>query len=237
MNVLVIIPAYNEEQTIGEVLADLKATAPEFDVIVVNDGSSDGTRGVVSGLGVKQIVLPCNLGYGRALQTGLKYSVNRGYEIVVFMDADGQHEAAHAKSLVDLLVKEGADVVIGSRFLHGSRYKTSVGRRIGMTLFSIATLLLTGRRIYDTTSGLKAMRLRACRELLNTQFLDLHAEMIIYLLLSGFDVREYPINNVRERVHGRSMYSWLSHLEYPLKLLLLILLALIEARLRRRDQV
>ena len=107
--VIVVIPAYNEEQTIASVLIRLRQAAPEFDRVVVVDGSKDATGKVVAEIGEKQINLPVNLGYGLALQTGLKYALYKGYDIVVSMDADGQHRPEDVPRLVDALRETGAD--------------------------------------------------------------------------------------------------------------------------------
>ncbi len=233
--VLVVMPAYNEAGTIGAVLTKLKACAPDYAIVVVNDASSDQTGAVVDSLGVRQIRQPVQSGYGRALQTGMVYGISCNFDVVVFMDADGQHDPAEARALVDFLVREDADVVIGSRFLgHYCEDDSSAGRRAGMSLFSLATLLLTGRRIQDTTCGYKALRAKACRGLVNIHFLDYHAEALVYLLHAGFVVKEYPVT-VSRRTEGRSMYSAISYLKYPLRTLPLMFLALVSAHLPQRD--
>lgn len=235
LRVLVVMPAYNEGGTIGGVLTKLKVCAPDYEIVVVNDASTDNTGAVVDSLGVRQILQPEQSGYGRALQTGMLYGIRRGFDVIVFMDADGQHDPTEARGLVDCLVRENAGVVIGSRFM--GRYcedDSSAGRRIGMSLFSWATLLLTGRRIYDTTCGYKALKNKACRGLVNIRFLDFHAEALVYLLHAGFVVKEYPVT-VSRRTQGRSMYSAISYLKYPLRTLPLMFLALASAHLPQRD--
>lgn len=233
--VLVVIPAYNEEQTIGSVLDHLRRVAPEFDRVVVNDGSKDATGKIVAAVGEKQLRLPCNLGYGHALQTGLKYSLLRGYDIVVSIDADGQHNPEDVPRMVALLDESQADMVIGSRFCGDRRYKTPFGRRVGQLLFSHLTRVLIGQRIYDTTSGFKVLRAAACEAIVRGTFLDFHIETLVRLSLSGFKIVEMPIR-VGDRTLGRSMHSFTSLFRYPLQTVLLTIVAVADALLARRTR-
>lgn len=231
--VMIVIPAHNEEKTIAAVIAGLRQDAPEFDRIVVDDGSSDATAEVVAGLGEKQLRLIQNVGYGHALQTGMKYALLRGYDIIVSMDADGQHQPKDVRQLVVALQESGADLVIGSRFCDGSSYNTPIDRRLGQLLFSHLTYLLLKQRIYDTSSGFKAIRADACRAIVNGSFMDFHIESIVQLRLSNFKIFETPIK-VQERTHGRSMHSLASVFQYPLKTILLTVVAMMDAFLMRK---
>jgi glycosyltransferase involved in cell wall biosynthesis len=231
--VLIVIPAYNEAETVATVLKGLRQVVPQFDRVVVNDGSGDATGEVVAELGEKQLKLPCNLGYGQALQTGLKYALIRGYDIVVVMDADGQHRPEDVLNLVDALRESGADMVIGSRFCNGTPYNTPTSRRWGQLLFSHLTRLLLGRRIYDTSSGFKALRAPACELIMSGTFMDFHIETIVQLSLSNFKIIERPVT-VQERTFGRSMHSFTSVFQYPLKTILLTIVAFMDAFLMRR---
>jgi len=233
--VLVVIPAYNEESTIGTVLEHLRQVAPDFDRVVVNDGSKDATGDVVRALGEKQLELPCNLGYGRALQTGLKYSLLRGYDVVVSIDADGQHDPADVPRLVAMLDESNADMVIGSRFCDDRPYTSPFGRRVGQLLFSHLTRALIGQRIYDTTSGFKALRAAACAEIVSGTFLDFHTETLVRLSMSGFKMVEMPIH-AQDRTLGRSMHSFTSVFRYPLQTVLLTIVALVDSLLARRTK-
>jgi glycosyltransferase involved in cell wall biosynthesis len=232
-SVLVVIPAYNEEKTIASVLIGLRQAVPEFDRLVVNDGSTDATGDIVAKLGEKQLRLPCNLGYGRALQTGLKYALMRGYDIVVSIDADGQHKPEDVSPMIEVLLENNVDVMIGSRFCNGRSYTGPFSRRVGQLLFSYLTQLLIGQRIYDTTSGFKAMRAAPCEVIVRGTFLDFHTEMVVRLRMLGFKIAEQPIA-VQERTFGNSMYSLTSVIEYPLKTLLLTMVAAVDALLARR---
>jgi glycosyltransferase involved in cell wall biosynthesis len=231
--VLVIIPAYNEEHTIGDVLSGVRQAAPEFDRVVVTDGSLDKTGDIVARLGEKQLRLPCNLGYGRALQTGMKYAMARGYDIVLCMDADGQHRPVDAPRLVKALLENNADMVIGSRYCERGAYETTFTRRVGQILFSRLTGLLLGQRIYDTTSGYKALRARVCKVLVQGTFMDFHVETMVRLIWLGFKIVEYPIT-ITERAFGHSMHSFNSVFQYPLKTLFLTMVAAMDALVARR---
>jgi glycosyltransferase involved in cell wall biosynthesis len=233
LRVLIVIPAYNEEKTIAAVIEGLRRAAPDYDRVVVNDGARDNTGQVVASLGEKQLWLPCNLGYGNALQTGLKYGLQSGYEIIVSFDGDGQHRAEDVQPVVAALLDSGADVVIGSRYCNGRTYNSPLGRKLGQILFSRLTRLLIGRRIYDTTSGFKAMRAAACAMVVSGVFMDFHTESLVHLSMAGFKIVEHPIT-VHEREHGRSMHSLISVFAYPLQTLLLTVVALVDSLLNRR---
>ncbi|UCD58540.1 MAG: glycosyltransferase family 2 protein [Candidatus Hydrogenedentota bacterium] len=227
-NCLIIIPAYNEQDSVAEVIAKARAHAPDSDFVVVDDGSSDDTAAVVSRCGVPVLRLPCNLGYARAVQTGIKYALKKGYDTVVLLDGDGQHNPEDVVSLRSALEQEKADVVIGSRFVGNRKLTGPLGRRLGMWLFAWVTFLATGTRIYDTTSGFKAVSRRAYEKLSSEQFVDFHAEALVCLSLAGMKIAERPVA-MAERRSGRSMYNWLSHFKYPLKTMLLIIISVFRA--------
>jgi glycosyltransferase involved in cell wall biosynthesis len=233
--VLIIIPAYNEEKTIGPVLARLGQTVPEYDRVIVNDGSKDATAKIVTDFGEKQLLLPCNIGYGQALQTGLKYALLREYDVVVSIDADGQHQPEDVPRLVNALRETGADMVIGSRFCAGGVYDTPIDRRLGQLLFSHLTSWLIGQRIYDTSSGFKAIKPEALKVLVNGNFMDFHTESIVQLSLRQFKIVEVPVV-VHERKHGQSMHSLTSIFQYPIKTILLTVVAFMDALVIRRSR-
>ena len=233
--VLIVIPAYNEEHTITAVIHGLRQAAPEFDRVIVNDGSTDATGEILTRLGEKQLNLIQNLGYGQALQTGLKYALIQGYAIVVSMDADGQHQPKDVTRLVAALQENEADMVIGSRFCDGNAYNTLIDRRLGQLLFSHLTNLLLRQRIYDTSSGFKAMRAAACRVIVNGAFMDFHIESIVKLRLANLKIIELPVT-VHERKFGHSMHSFASVFQYPLKMILLTVVAIMDAYLVRRTK-
>jgi glycosyltransferase involved in cell wall biosynthesis len=231
--VLVVIPAYNEEKTIANVLCGLRQTAPEFDRLVVDDGSRDSTAKVVADLSERQLRLICNLGYGYALQAGIRYALAADYSIVVTLDADGQHQPQDVRRLVDTLLETQADMVIGSRFCANNAYSGPLDRRLGQWLFSLLTYVAIGQRIYDTTSGFKAIRAEVCSTIINATFMDFHAETIVRLSMLGYRIREVPIV-VRARAFGRSMHSMASVFQYPLKTAILTVVAALDVMLARR---
>jgi glycosyltransferase involved in cell wall biosynthesis len=231
--VLIVIPAHNEQSSIEDVIRGLRKVVPQYDRVVVNDGSSDETGEIVASLGEKQLRLISNLGYGQAIQTGLKYALIKGYEIVVSMDADGQHRPEDVPQLVDALLENRADLVIGSRFCEGQTYNTPMSRRLGQLLFSHLTRPLLGHRIYDTSSGFKAIRTSTCAVIIDGAFMDFHIETIVRLSLFNFRIIELPIS-VSERTTGQSMHSIASIFHYPLKTLLLTLAAILDAHMVRR---
>lgn len=223
MRGLVVIPAYNEELNLPRVLARLREARLGEDVVVVNDGSKDGTERVLRELGQEHLRHPINLGYVRAIQTGIRYALEQGYDYAVFLDADGQHDPAAVPGLVGVLRGGTADIVVGSRFVKDTGYRAPLGRRLGMKVFSWVTALLGRQRVYDTTSGFKAIARRAFPVLVEQTFGDFHSETLLLCMLLGLRVAEVPVQ-VAERRHGVSMYGPIDAILYPLKTLVAILL-------------
>jgi glycosyltransferase involved in cell wall biosynthesis len=154
--VLVAIPARNEAANLGAVVEELRRARPGDDVLVVDDASTDETPGLARELGCRVVSLAVHLGYGGALQAGVRYGLRKGYPIVVSFDGDGQHDPADIGPLV-AAVDEGCDLAIGSRFLAAGAYQGGPGRRAGRLLFRLLTRALTGLALTDPTSGLKAL--------------------------------------------------------------------------------
>lgn len=231
--VLIVIPAHNEEATITAVITKLRQIVPEYDRVIVNDGSKDNTGQILEQLGEKQLKLPCNVGYGMALQTGLKYGLIKGYDIIVSMDADGQHRPEDVAPLVDYLLSSQVDMVIGSRFCEEKKYNTSFSRRMGQLLFSHLTSLFLGHRIYDTSSGFKVMRAEACQFVVDGIFMDFHIETIVQMSLLNLKIKEFPVT-VLERTAGQSMHSLASVFQYPIKTILLTFAVLMDVIFVRR---
>jgi glycosyltransferase involved in cell wall biosynthesis len=231
---LVAIPAYNEGATIRSVANGVRRALPGADLLVVDDGSSDGTPAILEELGVPAARHLANLGYGRAIQTAIRYAQEEGYEALITLDGDGQHDPAQLPPLLEAFRAHGFDLCVGSRYVASRSYRgVPLGRQIGMRTFSVLVGLVAGQRVYDTTSGLKAIRRTAFPALGLWHFVDFHAEAIVYLLRLGFRVGEHPIV-ASERQHGTSMYSLLSAVTYPSKTLLMVLLGLVQAELARR---
>ncbi len=234
--VLVIMPAHDEEQNVGTTIGQVRATLPASDVLVINDYSSDDTSAVAERHGARVVELPWNLGYGGAVQTGFKYALAHGYDAVVQMDADGQHDPSCAGALLAPVLCGEADVTIGSRFLGRATYPIPVLRRLGMQVFGWIASFVTRRHFTDPTSGYQAMNRRAmeffARDNYPSDFPD--ADTIILLALAGFRVREVPVT-MRARVAGTSMHSNLTAFYYVSKMTLSILMVLLRRkRLRAR---
>jgi glycosyltransferase involved in cell wall biosynthesis len=228
---LVLIPAYNEQGSVGNVVRDVRASLPGADVLVVDDGSGDETAEEASAAGATVLTLPVNLGYGAALQTGYKHAVRNGYSIVCQVDGDGQHRAEHLPLLVDQLRNSPCDVVIGSRFLdRDGHYRPSAARKLGISMFARIASMLTRQRISDPTSGFQAMRSDVarffCSNVYPADYPD--ADILILLHRSGFRVSEVPVQ-MREPT-GRSMHHGHRSLYYVYKMLLSIVVTLLRPR-------
>jgi glycosyltransferase involved in cell wall biosynthesis len=231
--VLIAVPAYNEEATIAGMIERIRGALPEHDLLVVDDGSRDDTARILAEQRVATARHLCNLGYGRAIQTALLHASRHGYDILVTVDADGQHYPEQIRGLLDALTTNGWDMCLGSRYVRERRYRGApLARRAGMWTFSLLVGLITGQRVWDTTSGLRAGARATFEPLARWHFVDFHAEAIVYLMRLGFRIGEHPIT-VAERSHGRSMYSFASAFKYPLKTLVMVLLGLSHAALER----
>lgn len=198
---IVVIPAFNEEEALPAVLAQLREVTPELAVVVVDDGSADRTAAVARAAGVACVSLPFNLGIGGALRAGYRYAVDEGYARAVQFDADGQHRADQIAPLLDEL-DAGADMVIGNRFAAGD-YKVGRSRSLAMAVLRFGVRLLCHRRFEDTSSGFRAVR----RPLLEVfardypvEYMD-SVETLVEACRDGFDVREVP-TRMEERAGG-----------------------------------
>ncbi len=227
MKGIVIIPAYNEAENIALVLAALRQTAPEFDCIVVNDGSSDATAAVCREQNCRVLSLAVNLGIGGAVQTGYRYAAQNGYDVAVQIDGDGQHDPAYLAAMLDALTERGADMVIGSRFLVGEGYQSTPLRRWGIRYFSLLIRLLTGTTVTDPTSGFRMVR----KELIEAFAADYppdypEPESVAKLLRRGGKVVELPVQ-MRARGGGSSSIGALASLYYLIKVTFAILLSVL----------
>lgn len=236
MTALVIIPAFNEEKNLASVIAEVKTNLPGFDIVVVNDGSIDRTIQIAASNGAEIVSHPVNIGYGAAVQTGFKYACKKGYNLVVLMDADGQHDAKDASMLVRTLKEQSADMVLGSRFMVKTGYKTTFARVVGRNLFSLITYLITHRNFLDITSGFQALNGQAVAFLSRNYPVDYpDAEVIIMMLLNGFQIAEAPAN-FRQRLNGQSMFSLPKKLYYPFKGLLAILIVVMREIFSKKEK-
>ncbi|HJA92875.1 MAG TPA: glycosyltransferase family 2 protein [Candidatus Eisenbergiella merdipullorum] len=231
--VLLIIPAYNEAANIQRVVDNLIQDFPQYDYVVVNDGSSDGTGGLCMEKGYQVLNLPINLGIGGAVQTGYRYALKYGYDIAVQLDGDGQHDASYVKRLIEPLLSGEADVVIGSRFLRREGFQSSRSRRVGINILSDLIWLCTGKRIRDVTSGFRAV---------NRRFISIYAEdypsdypepeAIITAVMHRGRVAEVPVV-MKEREGGTSSITFRKSVYYMIKVTLAILVKRISYGIRR----
>jgi glycosyltransferase involved in cell wall biosynthesis len=221
---LIIVPAYNEEGSLRLVLSELRATAPQFDVVVVNDGSTDATPAIARDMGYPVLDLCFNLGIGGAMQTGFRYALEKGYPVALQVDSDGQFPPDQIDTLARLVLEEGWDMVIGSRFLGGTTYEGSRSRRVGNLVLSRLCTILSGRRITDCTSGFRAYSRRALEYLLDYYPADYpEPETVVFLARLGLRIREEPVN-MRQRQAGASSIGGLKPLYYMLKVSLALIL-------------
>lgn len=225
---LVVIPAFNEAETIASVVSDVQGVLPEAVVLVVDDGSSDGTGPAASAAGAKVLTLRINCGYGVALQAGYKYAVRHGFDLVAQMDADGQHLAEFLPKMLELVGSGEADLVVGSRFLDGDgHYRPSLARRVGMELFGRVASLAMRQPVTDPTSGYQAMNAKVtrffCSGVYPTDFPD--ADVLILLHRSGFRIIEVPVQ--MRMYDGPSMHGGHGSIYYVYKMFLSILLTML----------
>lgn len=231
--ILLIIPAYNEEPNIERVVESLTENFPQYDYVVVNDGSIDGTGRLCMDKGYDVLNLPINLGIGGAVQTGYLYALKYGYDIAVQLDGDGQHDAAYVEELIKPLIKNEADVVIGSRFLKKEGFQSSRSRRLGISILSGLLLLCTGKRIMDVTSGFRAV---------NRRFIEIYSkdyptdypepEAIITAVMHRGRVTEVPVV-MKEREGGTSSIDFRKSVYYMIKVTLAILVKRLSYGIRR----
>ena len=161
MRTLAIVPAFNEADSVGAVVEEIRAFDPCFEVLVVDDGSTDGTAAVARSHGARVVSLPFNLGIGGAVQTGYRYAHDHDFDIAIQIDGDGQHDPCELPRLLGPLRAGAADLVIGSRFAGEGAYRAPVFRSVGIRLFARAISLLVRQRLTDTTSGFRAANRRA----------------------------------------------------------------------------
>ncbi len=222
---LIIIPAYNEQGGIERTVRDILTNAPDFDYVIINDCSTDNTLKVCEKNRFHVINLPVNLGIGGSGQTGYVYAWRNGYDIAVQFDGDGQHNAKYLNAMADKLIKDGLDMVIGSRYIEKEGFQSSGIRRIGIRYFTALIRWLTGKKITDPTSGMR-MAGRDVIELYAKNYPKDYPEpeSVTVILKKGKKVDELPvIMNAREE--GVSSISPRKSVYYMIKVSLAVLLA------------
>jgi glycosyltransferase involved in cell wall biosynthesis len=229
---LVVVPAHNEEESLPPTLRNIYCELPGAKVVVINDCSTDFTSDMARAGGADVVDLACKLGYGGAVQTGFKYALTHGFDFVLQIDADGQHDPHSAAALLDRVIRDQADVALGSRFLGQAKYHISRQRRLGMATFASIVRFVTGHSLSDPTSGFQAMNAAVvrffARDNYPSDFPD--ADTIILLILSGFRVIELPVT-MHARIAGSSMHSGGNALYYVAKMILSIFIVLLRRRL------
>lgn len=217
---LIVIPAYNEEENIVRVVDDLTRRFPQYDYVVVNDGSRDKTAALCRAHGYRLIDLPVNLGLAGAFQTGLRYAADNDYDCAMQLDADGQHRPEYIPAMLEEL-EDGADIVIGSRFLTVKKPKTL--RMVGSYIISWSIRLTTGRAICDPTSGMRLFNRAMVEEFAQNLNYGPEPDTISYLIKNGAAVKEVQVE-MGERIAGHSYLTMMKSVQYMVKMAISILL-------------
>ena len=233
MKTLIIIPAYNEEQNIQKVVNNIITNFPQYDYIVINDGSTDSTATICEHGKYRYVDLPINLGIGGAVQTGYRYARENNYDVAIQIDGDGQHDIAFADKMVQILEQNEADVVIGSRFIEKQGFQSSGSRRTGIKILSNLIKMCTGIKVNDVTSGFRAV---------NKKFIDVYCgdysndypepEAIVTAVMYGGRIKEIPVI-MNERQGGVSSIKFWNSIYYMIKVTLAILIRRIGYGFRR----
>jgi glycosyltransferase involved in cell wall biosynthesis len=221
---IAILPALNEEATVPGVIDELRAFDPGLDVVVIDDGSADRTAAVAAAKGARVLRLPFNLGIGGAVQTGFRYAFEHGYDIVVRVDGDGQHDPGELARVLEPVLLGDADIAVGSRFLAeaGDGYRSSRSRRIGIRILASIVSRIVGQRVTDTTSGFQALNRRGIA-LFSRDYPHDYPEVEATIMVFRHRLRlvEVPVA-MRERGGGRSSITTLRSIYYMVKVLLAI---------------
>jgi len=228
---LVVVPAFNEQNNILQVIREIQAALPDVDILVVNDCSVDNTSKMARmAANVKVADLPCNLGIGGAMQTGFKYAVTAGYEYVVQIDGDGQHVPAEVTKMMEAMLLSRGDMVIGSRFLEVQSFRTTWCRRVGIKLFYLLFRALVNTRITDSTSGFRLYNRKSLAVLSRYYSSDYpEPDAIVLLKKHGLQVCEVGVE-MREREHGNSSITPIKSPYYMMKVIITILFSCVRPR-------
>ena len=231
MKVLVIVPAYNEEESIKKVVESIYEVNKNVDVVVINDGSLDNTSQKVKETKAKCINLPINLGIGGAVQTGYLYAYENNYDIAIQIDGDGQHDPKNIKQMVDIITKENIDMVIASRFIEDTGFKQSFMRALGNKILSFEIKFLGNKKIYDTTSGYRAVSREIIKYFANKYPCDYpEPDTNLKLILNNKKIKEIP-SVMYPRITGKSFVSPYKSVKYMTK----VSLALFISKFRKEN--
>ena len=231
---LIIVPAFNEEGNMEFVIGKLKELNSPFDIVIVDDGSTDRTAKIARECGSNVVSHPTNLGYASAIQTGFKYAEKKNYPYVIYFDGDGQHDPSNINDMMEAIKLENVDVVIGSRFLQDGDMKIGFGKMVAINFFQHIIFLTTKNRITDPTSGFKAYKANVYKKFTKSSefFYDLpDSNFIIDILLRELTIMEIPVN-MYNRQNGKSKihHTGLKPLVYMAQTLLSILIVLIKKK-------
>jgi len=231
-NVLIIIPAFNEESYIGDVIKDVRRLYPSIDILVVDDNSSDATASIAGALGCVVLKHPVNLGDGSARHTGYLFALKKGYWYVVQLDADGQHKPAYIEELLLPLLRDDADIIIGSRFLQKTSYKNTFLKNIGVFVFGRIASLFSGIKITDSTSGFRAVNRKVIEAYCTQGFYPSRypdADLIIVSRRAGFRIKEIPVE-MRENRKPTPLHHGTGTVFYVFKMLLSIIVTVLREK-------
>jgi glycosyltransferase involved in cell wall biosynthesis len=220
---IAIVPALNEERSIATVIAEIRAADPEFDVVVIDDGSTDRTAARAAEEGARVLTLPFNLGIGGAVQTGLQYAREHDFAIAVQVDADGQHDPTQLPQLLAPIVSGEADVVVGSRFLGERNYKAPFVRRVGIRVFAAIISAVVGQPLTDTSSSFRAYGRRAIAYFSRDYphgFVE-SVEATVIASRCGLRLKEVPVV-MRQRLMGQSSLTLPVSIYYSIKVLVAV---------------
>lgn len=216
---LIVIPAYNEEENIDAVVTFIREKYSQYDYVVVNDGSKDRTADICRQKGYELLNLPVNLGLAGAFQAGLKYAYIKGYSYAIQFDADGQHRPEFIEPMLER-IKQGFDIVIGSRFVRTK--KGNSPRMLGSKMITVAIKLTTGVRVSDPTSGMRMFSKSMIKEFAQNLNYGPEPDTISYLLKNGANISEVAVR-MEERQAGESYLNLVNSCKYMIKMLISIL--------------
>lgn len=221
MKLLVIIPAYNEAQNLSYVVDDIKKYCPEFDYVIVNDGSKDNTVEVCNKNNYNLLNLPINLGLAGGVQAGIKYAHENGYDYAIQFDGDGQHQAKYIRILLENMEMQNADIVIGSRFVN--QKKPHSLRMIGSNFIQSIIKVTTGKIIQDPTSGMRLLNRRIMCKFANSMNYGPEPDTISYLIRCGAKVIEVKVEMLERRA-GESYLNLKRSIQYMIRMSMSIIL-------------
>ncbi len=214
MKPLIVIPAYNEALNIEKTIKDLTENT-DYDYIIINDCSKDETKKICEENHYHVISLPINYGLTSAIQLGMKYAYQHGYDIVIQFDGDGQHQAKYLKNLVKEIEDGNCNIAIGSRFVTEKKPKSM--RMLGNTLINLAIKITTGKTIKDTTSGMRAFDKKAIWEFNRNASLTPEPDTLVYMLKKGLKIKEIQVE-IKDREFGESYLNPLKSAEYMINM-------------------